>query len=199
MELSKYKACICEGAAESAIIDILVDNGLLIFSRSEMIDESVIRCRSAKRFEERYLRKGFDNQISVVRILDSRREEFRLSKAYAHKIDVINVITAPEIEMLIILNEGAYERFKRSGKKPSDFCKIDLRMHDVKSYDFVKEYFSDPDTLVRAIKEYRRTANIPNGEYPLCGGYRNLRADGAGDRRPGPRDRAPGASGCHGA
>ena len=78
MELSKYKACICEGAAESAIIDILVDNDLLIFSRSEMLDESVIRCRSAKRFEERYLRKGFDNQISVIRILDSRREEFRL-------------------------------------------------------------------------------------------------------------------------
>lgn len=139
MELSKYKACICEGAAESAIIDILVDNGLLIFSRSEMIDESVIRCRSAKRFEGRYLRKRFDNQISVVRILDSRREEFRLSKEYAHKIDGINVITAPEIEMLIILNEGAYERFKRSGKKPSDFCKIELRVHDIKSYDFVKE------------------------------------------------------------
>lgn len=167
MELARYKACICEGAAESAIIDILVDNDLLIFSRSEMLEESVIRCRSAKRFEERYLRKGFDDQISVVRILDSRREEFRLSKAYAHKIDVINVITAPEIEMLIIHNEGAYERFKRSGKKPSDFCKTDLRMHEVKSYDFVKGYFRDPDTLVKAIKEYRRTANIPNGEYTL--------------------------------
>ena len=169
MELARYKACICEGAAESAIIDILVDNNLLIFPRSEMLDESVIRCRNAKRFEERYLRKGFDDQISVVRILDSRREEFRLSKAYAHKIDVINVITAPEIEMLIILNEGAYERFKRSGKKPSDFCKTDLQMHDVKSYDFVKKYFSDPDTLVRATKEYRRMANIPNGEYTLLG------------------------------
>ena len=167
MELARYKACICEGAAESAIIDILVDNDLLIFSRSEMLDESVIRCRNAKRFEERYLRKGFDDQISVVRILDSRREEFRLSKAYAHKIDVINVITAPEIEMLIIHNEGAYERFKRSGKKPSDFCKTDLRMHEVKSYNFVKGYFRDPDTLVKAIKEYRRTANIPNGEYTL--------------------------------
>ena len=131
------------------------------------MDESVIRCRSAKRFEERYLRKGFDSQISVIRVLDSRREEFRLSKAYAHKIDVINVITAPEIEMLIIHNEGAYERFKRSGKKPSDFCKMDLRMHDVKSYDFVKGYFCNPETLVNAIKEYRRTANIPNGEYTL--------------------------------
>ena len=50
------------------------------------------------------------------------------------------IITAPEIEMLIIHSEGAYERFKRSGKKPSEFCKADLRMHNVKSYDFVKDY-----------------------------------------------------------
>ena len=167
MKLAKYKACICEGAAESAIIDILVDNDLLIFTREEMLEESVIRCRTAKKFEERYLRKEFDNQISVIRILDSRREDFRLSKAYANKVDVINIITAPEIEMLIIHNERAYERFKRSGKKPSEFCKIDLRMHDVKSYDFVKNYFSAPQTLVNAIGEYRRTANIPKGEYSL--------------------------------
>ena len=141
MELAKYKACICEGSAEEAIIDILVDNDLLIFNREEMLEERVIRCRSAKRFEERYLRKGFEEQISVIRILDSRREEFRLSKAY--------------------------EQFKRSGKKTSEFCKTNLRMHDVKSYDFVKQYFSTPQLLVKAIKEYRRTANIPKGEYSL--------------------------------
>lgn len=167
MELAKYKACICEGSAEAAIIDILVDNDLLIFTREEMLNEEVIRCRNAKKFEERYLRKGFADQVSVIRILDSRREEFRLSKAYENKIDVINVITAPEIEMLIIHNEGEYEHFKRSGKKPSEFCKVNLRMHNVKSYEFVKDYFSDPQTLVGAIKEYRRTANIPNGEYCL--------------------------------
>ena len=123
MKLAKYKACICEGSAESAIIDILVDNDLLNFSREEMLDESVIRCRSAKRFEERYLRKGFDDQVSVIRILDSRREEFRLSKAYEQKIDVVNVITAPEIEMLIIHAEGAYDQFKRSGKNQANFVK----------------------------------------------------------------------------
>lgn len=167
MELSKYKACICEGAAEAAIIDILLDNNLLLFPRSEMLEEKVIRCRSARRFEERYLRKGFDAPISIVRILDSRREEFHLSKAYTHKIDVISIITAPEIEMLIIHNEGAYELFKRSGKKPSEFCKENLRMHDVKSYNFVKAYFSNAEILVKAIKEYRRTARIPNGEYTL--------------------------------
>ena len=156
MKLAPYIACVCEGSAEAAIIDVLVDNNLLIFTREDMLEENVIRCRSAKTFEERFLRKGFKDQISVIRILDSRREEFRLSKAYEKKVDVINVITAPEIEMLIIHSEGAYERFKRSGKKPSEF-----------SYDFVKDYFSNPLTLVNAIKEYRRTANIPKGEYSL--------------------------------
>ena len=83
MELAKYKACICEGSAESAIMDILLDYGLLIFSREEMIEEEVIRCREGKKFEEKYLRKRFKDKISVIRILDSRRENFKLSKAYS--------------------------------------------------------------------------------------------------------------------
>ena len=41
MELAKYKACICEGSAEKAIIDILVDNDLQIFKREEMLEECV--------------------------------------------------------------------------------------------------------------------------------------------------------------
>ena len=69
MELAKYKACICEGSAENAIIDILLDNDLLIFTREEMLEEKVIRCRDGKRFEEKYLRKGFLEKISVIRIL----------------------------------------------------------------------------------------------------------------------------------
>ncbi len=119
MRLSKYIACICEGSAENAVIDILLDHNLLVFTRAEMIEEDVIRCRNGKSFEERCLRKSFLNKISVVRILDSHNEHFKLSKAYRHKVDVINVVTAPEIEMLIILHEGKYKEFKRSGKKPS--------------------------------------------------------------------------------
>ena len=65
MELAEYKACICEGSAENAIMDILLDHELLIFSREEMIEEEVIRCREGKKFEEKYLRKGLDRK-SVV-------------------------------------------------------------------------------------------------------------------------------------
>lgn len=167
MELANYKACICEGSAETAIMDILLDHGLLIFNREEMIEEEVIRCREGKKFEEKYLRKGYKDKISVIRILDSRRENFKISKAYADKVDVVNVVTAPEIEMLIIFNENKYKNFKKSGKKPSIFCKEDLKMTEVKSYDFVKDYFSNPMVLVAAIKKYHEMSNIPKGEYTL--------------------------------
>lgn len=167
MELAKIKACICEGAAEAAIMDILLDNHLLIFEREEMLDEAVIRCRDGKTFENRYLRKGFKEMVSVIRILDSRKENFKLSKAYERKVDVINVITAPEIEMLIIFNEDKYNEFKKSGKKPSIFCKENLKMPNVKSYDFVENYFGNPKILVQAIKKYNEMSKIRKGEYTL--------------------------------
>lgn len=168
MVISKYVACICEGSAEKAIMNILIDNDSVIFSREDLLDGEVIRCRSAKKFEEQYLRKGFTDKITVFRILDSRREKFAIGKAYQHKIDVINVITAPEIEMLIILNEGEYKSFKKSKKKPSDFCKEDLGFADVKSTKFVENYFSDIDTLLQAICEYKRVSKIKNGEITLA-------------------------------
>ena len=134
LKLSKYKACICEGSAEKAIMNILLDNDLLIFQRDELLEEEVLSCRSAKEFEERHLRKSFDAKISVIRILDSRKENFKLSKAYEDKVDVINIITAPEIEILVIINEGKYQEFKKSKMKPSDYCKQKLKMPHVKNY-----------------------------------------------------------------
>ncbi len=167
MELSRYVACICEGTAEQVIVSKLLDADRLIFTRDDLLDGELIRTRGASAFEQRYLRKGFQDKITVLRVLDSRRENFKMSKAYEHKIDVINVITAPEIEMLIILNEGKYDAYKRSRKKPSDFCKEDLKMGSVKNREFVENYFSNTDHLIAAIREYRRVSNIPAGEYTL--------------------------------
>ena len=82
-------------------------------------------------------------------------------------MDVINIITAPEIEMLIIFNEGKYKEFKKSKKKPSTFCKENLKMAKVKSYDFVKEYFKDPVILLNAIKMYQQISKKEKDEYSL--------------------------------
>ena len=168
MKLAKYVACICEGAAEQTIMELLLDNNKLIFTYDDLLEGEPLRCRSAKAFEEQYLRKGFTDKITVLRVLDSRRENFKLSKAYAHKIDVVNIITAPEIEMLVIFSEGKYNEYKKSGKKPSIYCKEELRFADVKSAKFLKDYFKDITRLVSAIIEYKRVSKVRADEYALA-------------------------------
>lgn len=168
MELSKYIACICEGAAEQAVIELLLDSNKLIFRYDDMLENEVIRCRSAQKFEERYLRKGFTEKITILRILDSHRENFNLSRAYRGKIGVINIVTAPEIEMLMIYAEKKYAQYKRSGKKPSIFCKEDLGYSNVKSTAFVKQYFQNIDVLIAAIREHKRVAAVQRDEYTLA-------------------------------
>lgn len=167
MEFSKYIACICEGTAEQVIMNILLDNHKLIFEREDLLEEDVLRSRSGQKFEQQYLRKGFDDEITVLRILDSRGENFKISKVYQHKIKVVNIITAPEIEMLIIFNENKYDNFKKSRKKPSNYCKEDLSYKNVKSKSFITEYFENVNSLINAIKEYKRVSHIPNNEYSL--------------------------------
>jgi hypothetical protein len=167
MDIDGYVACICEGSAEQAIMEKLLEEEALIFSRDKLIDDKIIRCRNAKTFEKRHLRKGYDGSITVIRVLDSRRENFELSKAYAGKVEVINIVTAPEIEILIIIKENRYEEFKKMKKKPSEFCKGELCLKNVKNYNFIQEYFSNVDDLKKCIREYTRLTKRRTGEYTL--------------------------------
>lgn len=161
-------ACICEGGAETAIMNILLDHNLLVFTRDQLIEESVLPRTSVKEFERRYLRFAYDQKILILRVIDSRREAFKLSKPYQCQVEVINVITAPEIEILIIASMGKYDEYCRSGiSKPSDYCKNVLKLKNVKSPDFVAEYFENPRFLVESIKEYHRVHKQKNNEASL--------------------------------
>lgn len=173
MKLDEYVACMYEGEAERAILDILLDNDKLIFTREELLEEEPIARCTVKDFERRYLRKSFQGKISLLRVIDSRNEQFNLSKAYKDKVNLITIITAPEIEMLIILAEDRlkdfikYENKRKHENKPSTFCKEILKYHDVKSYEFITDYFSDVELLLGTIKEYKRVSKIKKNEYSL--------------------------------
>ncbi len=163
-------AVICEGGAETVIMDILLDNDLLLFSRERMINsERIIPRISAREFQNRYLRVAYDEKLYILRVIDSRAEEFPLTikDPYKHQIEVIRVITAPEIEMLIIVHEGKLKEYSKSGKKPSEFCKTDLGYKNVKRQSFVRAYFADPQTLVDSIRAYHRVHRQKAGELSL--------------------------------
>lgn len=161
-------ACICEGGAETVIMNMLLDNDLLIFNRQQLIDEEVLKRMSAKEFQKKYLHFAYDKKIIILRIIDSRSEKFPLSEIYRCQVEVINVITAPEIEMLIIINENKYNDFCKKKKKPSEYCKQVLKMNNVKSRIFIREYFSNIDNLVKSIREYCRVHKKRKNEYNLC-------------------------------
>lgn len=149
-------------------MDILLDENRLIFNRKQMIEESVLPRTPVREFERRYLGKEYDQKILILRVIDSRVEKFNLSRVYSCQVDVINVITAPEIEMLIIVSKDKYDEYCRSGvKKPSDYCKNVLGIKNVKSPVFIKEYFSDTDFLIDSIKEYHRVHKQKNKEASL--------------------------------
>ena len=48
MDLDGYVACICEGSAEQAIMELLLDNDKLIFTKEQLLEQEIIRCRGAK-------------------------------------------------------------------------------------------------------------------------------------------------------
>ena len=67
----------------------------------------------------------------------------------------------------MLLGHRKYTQFKKSGKKPSEYCKSELKLKDVKSYDFVSSYFSDPNVLIHAMKQYKEKSKLQRGEYSL--------------------------------
>ncbi|VWL85848.1 hypothetical protein [Oceanivirga miroungae] len=160
-----YNAIICEGAAEEAIIEILLEHSALIIKNDDyLINRSPIRCRSANNFLENYLNFKFNSKVKIYRILDSKNENFNISnrnkKIYGSRIEVKNIITSPEIEMLIILSENKFDDYNKHHLKPSEYCKQILKISSVKDYDFVKEYFNDVNKLLNAIKLYKQKKNV---------------------------------------
>ncbi|MCH5462507.1 N-6 DNA methylase [Lactobacillus sp. LC28-10] len=165
-------ALIAEGGAEEAILEVLLDYDLLKFKKTQLLNEEVLRTRSASQFQKRYLDHDFgpNQQVYIYRILDSRRETFKLSKAYQYKVSgVTNLYTTPEIEMLFVVYFDKFKEFQKSKLKPSQFIRqfYQKQIGNIKSKDVVYDFWSrNPEDLVSTIKKYVRLTSNPK-EFSL--------------------------------
>jgi len=167
-----YSAIIVEGTAERIIMQRLLQANYLIISNTELLGRKILHTRNAKLFAKQYLSHSFEEKVQLYRILDSKKEVFKLPKAYEQKVQVINVLTTPEIEMLLICSEGLLSTFKQiNGKKPSNFMKDKLHLN-VKTTTFNEHYWS-ADKIVKAVIDYHRTSATKN-EFGI---YNLLRPD----------------------
>jgi|AntAceMinimDraft_17_1070374.scaffolds.fasta_scaffold06797_2 hypothetical protein len=160
-------ACICEGSAERAILERLLEWGCLVFTRDDLLDRQLLDgiYRSPRNFERDYLSKYFDgSKIKIYRIIDSLKEgtEYKLSKEYIPLLNLVNAITNPEIEMIYIISEGYFNEFNQKYKggknklKPSEYVREIMRVKNVKKFDFIYNYFDEKDKLISALKTYAK-------------------------------------------
>lgn len=82
----------------------------------------------------------YDWPVIIVRIIDSRKEQFKLGKLYSNRYEVVNVHTRPEAEMLVIANEGHFADYAKhkSKMKPSEYCVQTLGMGRIKSREYLQ-------------------------------------------------------------
>lgn len=152
-------ACICEGAFERIVMEVLLDADCLEFSWCDLLEGDLVDLRNARRFTERYLHRDYgEAHIRIIRILDSRSERFDIPEFFHGKISRIqSYFTRPEIEILVIIHEACYDEYvkKHASLKPSVYCKSILAYPDVKRVKFVRDYFNDPQRLIGVLKKYK--------------------------------------------
>ncbi|WP_138158763.1 hypothetical protein [Peptoniphilus catoniae] len=148
-----YILCICEGKAECAIMDILLDNKMLIFDRSNLLDEKVYKRMTTNKLIENFLQFDYKKELIIFRVLDSKKEKLRLKKAY-DRYEIYNFYTAHEIEFVFINYDNLNLEFqkKKSKMKASEFYKSQNKSYS-KGYDYVKNYFCDVNKLCESLKK----------------------------------------------
>ena len=155
----------CEGPTEEAMVRILLDADALVFPIDRLIE--VTTKRKAKDIQDAYLNYDYEWPVCIIRILDSRNEKFRLGSLYVDRFPVWSFVTHPEVEVLAIIREGKWQDWKKSRKKPSQYCKENLGMSKLKQRSFLDGYW-DAGSIVKAARGYRRLSRISKNELCLA-------------------------------
>lgn len=154
----KYVLLICEGSVEKDIINLLLENGCLLFSKENLIDKTPTKTRNAKKIAEDFFGVSYEKDVVIVRVIDSPKEAFNIKKHTGRDDEVLTILTRPEIEILIIIAKGDYDEYTKkykSKQKPSEYCKIKYGMKNIKNAGVVRKFFEgDIDKLVEIIRKH---------------------------------------------
>lgn len=155
-------ACICEGSSEVLVINMLLDRGALLFDRSQLLMEEPLGprfFRSQDLFIDQFLGMDFGEEgLALLVIQDRKNASYTIRRPYSEKVAYsCYVVTAPEIEMLMVHSCGLYTKYKKQKDKPSVFMAQHLKISGskLKSREFIEKFYSDHD-LVEAIREHKR-------------------------------------------
>ncbi|HAT54076.1 MAG TPA: hypothetical protein DCW31_02315 [Lactobacillus sp.] len=160
---------VVEGAAEKAILDILIENDLLKIPCDTVLENNsgkiIFDTLNPRKFAKDFLNHDFDEPIQVHVLLDSPNKKLNFLR-YSNQIDSVHYyVTREEIEAIHLYYNpdwpSQYEKYKHhttgTETKPSAFFinrgHGGLGITNIKQYDYVYGLWCDsPQALVKAIK-----------------------------------------------
>ena len=162
---------MCEGPNELKVINLLLNNDKLKFTRDNLLDMRPFHARQLLSTQLKPALDAYHGDLEIYRIGDKLTDALKIPKELSQKIkSQRKFCTKPELEMLFIIAEQLvpqYEKVK-SRQKPKSFCKENICANR-KKYDnssaFYEEFFGNNiESLIYAITEYHRTHGKHNSD-----------------------------------
>ncbi len=157
---------LCEGLNEEVLLNLLLDDNAFCFTRDDLIGRRPYPIRQLSNPTIKSELQHYGLPVKVYRVGDKQNDKLMIPKDLK-KIVSINEIykycTKPELEILLISNEGLekeYEKVK-SSQSPKIFAKENIRYNGRKydqSSDFLKKYYGGNRVkkLIQNIKKYKK-------------------------------------------
>ncbi|MDD2964980.1 MAG: hypothetical protein PHU33_13615 [Bacteroidales bacterium] len=165
---------LCEGSNEKKIIEILLRHDKLKFTEDDLIGLVPYHARQLNAPVIVPALNMYHGVFDVFRIGDKQNDQLKITRQMKTRIGrVEKYCTKPELEVLLIINEGLYPQFIKSGKsKPKEFAKKYV-VYQKRRYDnateFYESYYGDrAEVLVNNLREYKRLKKHDSDELFLA-------------------------------
>ncbi len=147
---------ITEGKCELALLNVLLEQSLFKIDINDMLDEQVFHKRQIDEYLYTLIRAlPKSERITIIRVGDTLTDALYIENNYRHLfLEEIKVCTKPELEILMIINEGLLKDFNKTNLKPSVFLRT-KKIGYSKNYEYIHDYFIKTK-LKELLQEYKR-------------------------------------------
>lgn len=175
---SHFVLVSCEGECEAFVFEKLLEGDAIRVPKERLVEDPktgnlFTPLQSASDIRGRFLPFDYessdfpngDGKLVIARIRDRASEGCRSDRGILPVAIPVDFLTRPELEMLIILEEGLLSEYDRERRrrprtfKPSQFCNSCIGLQkgerSVKSRIFLNRYWDSTEKLIHAINLYR--------------------------------------------
>ena len=156
---------MCEGQNEAVLLNLLLDNNALSFDRDDLIGRRPYPVRQLNNPTIKSELKHYNKPVKVFRVGDKQNDKLVIPRDLKNIVTNDNIYkycTKPELEMLLIINEGLEKEYEKVKKieSPKVFAKEHIKYNGIK-YDqsslFLQMYYGDKNVqnLINNIKRYK--------------------------------------------